>query len=74
MLFMASNRAENPLEKSGVDPNALVSYKSFEISGVAQDVQVWSDEASLPQFSGQYVWMLAMKLSHTPKEKRPWSN
>lgn len=54
-----------------MDPNTLMSYKSFEISGVAQDVQVWSDKTALPRLSGQYVWMLAMKLSHTSKEKDP---
>lgn len=57
-----------------MDPNALMSYKSFEISGVAQDVQVWGGGTALPRLSGRCVWTSAMKLSHTPKEERPWSN
>lgn len=38
-----------------MDPNALMSYKPFDISGVAQDVQVLSDEAVLPLCSPSFL-------------------
>lgn len=69
-----SGAAQHPLQKRSVDPNSLMSHKPFEISRTTREVQVWGGRTALPQLFGQHKWKSATKLSHTPKEERPWSN